>query len=71
MSLTCDGWQASKTDAYFAVMAHLIEVEGDKAINKSILIGITCLNNAHHGVRLGQALFKVAHRVNIVKKVYY
>jgi len=50
ISLTCDAWQASNADAYFAVTGHWIE-------------------EVHNGVRLGQALYKVCARLEIVHKV--
>ena len=74
VSLTCDAWQASNTDGYFAVTAHWIEESTPgKWELKSALIGFTQLNNAHNGERLGQALFKVIKRVEIEKhvRIYY
>lgn len=70
VSLTCDAWQASNTDGYFAVTAHWIEetIAGKWEL-KSALIGFTRLNNAHNGVRLGQALYKIVKRVGIEHKV--
>ena len=70
VSLTCDAWQASNTDGYFAVTAHWIhEPTLGQWELKSGLIGFTRLNNAHNGERLGQALFKVIRRVGIEHKV--
>lgn len=70
VSLTCDAWQASNTDGYFAVTAHWIEEPTPaKWELKSALIGFTRLNNAHNGKRLGQALFKIIKRVGIERKV--
>ena len=70
VSLTCDAWQASNTDGYFAVTAHWIEEPtSTKWELKSALIGFTRLNNAHNGERLGQALFKVIERIGIGHKV--
>lgn len=70
VSLTCDAWQASNTDGYFAVTAHWIEqlIPGKWEL-KSALIGFTRLNNAHNGERLGQALLKIVKRVRIEHKV--
>lgn len=70
VSLTCDAWQASNTDGFFAVTAHWIQepIPGQWEL-KSGLIGFTQLNNAHNGERLGQALFKVIRRVGIEHKV--
>jgi hypothetical protein len=51
-------------------MAHWIRESTDSQWElKSVLIGFTKLNNAHNGVRLGQALFKVIKRVGIENKV--
>jgi hypothetical protein len=36
---------------------------------QSALFGFTQINNAHNGLRLGQALFKVAQRISITEKV--
>jgi hypothetical protein len=70
VSLTCDAWQASNTDGYFAVTAHWIEEPTPaKWELRSAVIGFTKLNNAHNSERLGQALFKVIKRVGIEKKV--
>ena len=70
VSLTCDTWQASNTDGYFAVTGHWIEES--KPLHwelKNTLLGFTRLNNAHNGKRLGQALFKILKRVGIEGKV--
>ena len=70
VSLTCDAWQASNADGYFAVMAHWIEeLTPAKWELKSTLIGFTWLNNAHNGECLGQALFKVIKQVGIERHV--
>jgi hypothetical protein len=70
VSLTCDAWQASNTDAYFAVTAHWIEESTPaKWELKNALIGFTRLNSAHNGERLGQALLKIIKRVGIEYKV--
>jgi len=73
VSLMCDTWQASNTDAYFAVTGHWIEEPMAGVWKKqSALLSFTWLNNAHNGKCLGQALFKIAacvgieHKVNIV-----
>ena len=72
VSLTCNAWQASNTDGYFAVTAHWIEEPTSaKWELKSALIGFTQLNNAHNGERLGQALFKVIERIGIGHKVTF
>lgn len=71
VSLTCDAWQASTADAYFAVTGSWVEenVSEGKWQVQTALIGFTQLNNAHNGERLGQALFKVVARIGIVHKV--
>jgi len=72
VSLTCDAWQASNTDGYFAVTGHWIEVSESTNSQwqlKSALIGFTRVNNAHNGERLGQVLFQIIKRIGIEKKV--
>lgn len=70
ISLTCDAWQASNTDGYFAVTAHWIESTTPTQWElKNALLGFTKLNNAHNGKRLGQALYKIIKRVGIESKV--
>ncbi|KAL1939214.1 hypothetical protein VTO73DRAFT_10255 [Trametes versicolor] len=71
VSLTCDAWQASNTDGYFAVMGHWIEESPSSWASQSALLGFVRLNNAHNGVRLGHALYKVVARVGIESKVGY
>jgi hypothetical protein len=70
VNLTCDAWQASNTDGYFAVTGHWID-ESTPALweIKSALLGFVRLNNAHNGKRLGQTLFKVIKRLGIEHKV--
>ncbi|KAJ3011030.1 hypothetical protein NUW54_g2304 [Trametes sanguinea] len=65
---------ASNTDGYFAVTAHWIEEKPEAAglwQLETALLGFVQLNSAHHGERLGQALFKVVERVGIQHKVGY
>lgn len=70
VNLTCDAWQASNTDGYFAVTGHWIEESAPGVwSSETALLGFVRLNNAHSGVRLGQALFKVVQRVGIEHKV--
>lgn len=71
VSLTCDAWQASNTDGYFAVTGHWIEDLGSGWNSQSALLGFVRLNNAHNGVRLGHALYKVVARVGIANKVRF
>lgn len=72
VSLTCDAWQASTADGYFAVTGHWIEEtpSGDWTLEHA-LFGFTQMNTAHDGVRLGQALFKICDRLCIVHKVRF
>jgi hypothetical protein len=70
ISLTDDCWQASNSDAYFAVTGHWVEERvKDKWTLEHALLGFTQMNTAHNGVRLGQALFKICNRLGIVHKV--
>ena len=70
ISLTCDAWQSSTADGYFAVTGHWVEeVSPNKWKLKHALLGFTRMNTAHDGVRLGQALFKICDRLNIIHKV--
>lgn len=70
VSETCDAYQASNVDGYFAVTAHWTEVnDAGRWETKCALIGFVRVNNAHNGVRLGQALFKVSMRVGIIPYV--
>lgn len=72
INTTCDAWQASNIDAYFAVTGHWIEVmTPTQWKSESALLGFTQVNNAHNGKRLGGTLFKVLDRVGITHKVYY
>jgi hypothetical protein len=52
------------------VTGHWIEerVPGMWTIENALL-GFTQMNTAHNGVRLGQALYMVCHRLRIVAKV--
>jgi hypothetical protein len=71
VSLTCDAWQASTANAYFAVTCSWVEEnvwEGKWQVHTA-LIGFTQLNNAHNGEHLGQALFKIVARIGIAHKV--
>ncbi|KAN0120573.1 Ribonuclease H-like domain containing protein [Russula decolorans] len=69
VNITCNGWQASNTDGYFAVTGHWIEENIPTVWEcKSLLLGFTKVNNAHNGKCLGGALFKVLDHVNIAHK---
>jgi len=71
VSLTCDAWQASNQDAYFAVTGHWNEeVSPNNWERQSALFGFTQMNTAHDGVRLGRALFKIVQRIGIEDKVW-
>lgn len=70
VSLTCDAWQASNIDGYFAVTGHWIEeVRQGEWTEEEGLLGFSRMNTAHNGARLGQALYKICHRLGIVHKV--
>ena len=68
--MTCDAWQASNTDAYFAVTGSWIQ-EGLPGIweMKTVLLGFAQMNSAHNGSQLGQALYQVVERLGIMHKV--
>ena len=71
VSLTCDAWQASNQDAYFAVTGHWNEEMAPGVWEAhSALFGFTQMNSAHDDVRLGQALFNIVKRLGIVHKVH-
>lgn len=70
INLTCDAWQASNTDGYFATTAYWIETaEGGGGTLQSALIGFVWLNNAHHGKRLGEVLYKIVNWLGIAGRV--
>jgi hypothetical protein len=70
VSLTCDAWQASNADRYFAVTGHWIKEQrsGTWELHNA-LFSFIWLNNAHNGKRLGGALFKIVDRLGIAHKV--
>jgi len=71
ISLTCDAWQASNTDRYFAVTGHWIEESWPGVWEiQSALLGFTRLNNAHNGKQLGGALFKIVDWLGIAHRVW-
>ena len=54
VSLTCDAWQASNVDGYFAVTGHWIDESVPTQWElRSALLGFTRLCNSHSGERLG------------------
>ena len=68
--MTCDAWQASNTDGYFAVTGHWVEEIAPMQWEiKTALIGFTYLSNAHNGIQLAHALFKIAKHIGIEHKV--
>jgi hypothetical protein len=69
--LTCDAWQASNTDGYFAVTGHWIEERstGNWTLEHALL-GFMRMNTAHNGIRLGQALFKICDCLEAIPKVH-
>jgi len=71
ISLTCDAWQASNADVYFAITSHWIEEKAlDEWVEHEALFGFTQMNSAHNGVRLGQALYVICNWLGIVHKVH-
>jgi hypothetical protein len=69
ISLTCDAWQASNADGYFAATGHWIEERSPgKWTLEHTLLGFVQMNTAHNGKRLGQVLFKICDRLGIVHK---
>ena len=70
VNLTCDTWQASNTDGYFAITSHWIEETMPTQWElKSGLLGFMQLSNAHNGERLSQALYKIIRWVSIAHKI--
>ena len=60
VNLTCDAWQASNIDSYFAVTGSWVEENTPNVWSiETALLGFVRLNSAHHGICLGQALYKV------------
>jgi hypothetical protein len=69
INITCDAWQATNTDGYFAVTGHWIEEKSTMQWEcESALLGFTQFNNAHNGKCLGGALFKVLDHIGITHK---
>jgi hypothetical protein len=70
ISITCDAWQADNTDRYFAVTGHWIEVRApSKWTLEHTLLGFAQMNCSHSGTHLGQMLYKIVNRLQIVHKV--
>jgi hypothetical protein len=69
INITCDAWQATNINGYFAVTGHWIEEKSMMQWESEMaLLGFTQLNNAHNRKRLGGALFKVLDHVGIAHK---
>ena len=70
ISLTCDAWQADNTDGYFAVTGHWIEVRtpGEWTLEHAVL-RFAQMNCSHSGTHLGQMLYKIVNRLQIIDKV--
>ena len=67
---TCNVWQASNTNAYFAITRHWIEECHPRVWSiKQALLGFIQMNMAHNGACLGQVLYKVCNHLQIVPKV--
>lgn len=70
VNLTCDAWQAGNADGYFAVTGHwIVERTAGDWTEEHALLRFTQPNTAHNRARLGQALYKVCNRLDIVSKV--
>ncbi|KIK32027.1 hypothetical protein CY34DRAFT_102364, partial [Suillus luteus UH-Slu-Lm8-n1] len=70
INITCDAWQASNTDGYFAVTGHWIEENNPGQWEcQNALFRFTKVNNAHNGKRLSGALFKILDRIGVAQKV--
>jgi hypothetical protein len=70
ISITCDAWQASNADSYFAVTGHWVKerAPGEWALEHALL-GFAQMNCSHSGTHLGQMLFMVLSQLRIVHKV--
>jgi hypothetical protein len=70
--LTCDAWQASNQDAYYAVTGHWVEELTPGVWDwQSALFGFTQMNTSHDGVCLGRALFKIVACLAVTHKVCF
>ncbi|KAJ3562023.1 hypothetical protein NP233_g9835 [Leucocoprinus birnbaumii] len=70
VSLTCNAWQASNANAYFATTSHWVEETAPGVWElQSALIGFTQMNTLHDGVCLGRALYQVVKCLQFQKKV--
>ena len=66
VNLTCDAWQSSNIDRYFAVSGSWIEEHTATIWTiESALLDSVHLNNAHNSTRLGQALLKVIKQLDV------
>lgn len=58
------------TDVYFAITGSWMQENLPSMWEvKTVLLGFTQMNNAHNGIRLGQALYKVVQHLGIAHKV--
>ena len=70
INLTCNAWQASNADGYFAVTGHWIEDTSLSIWEMQVaLLSFTHLNNSHNGKCLGQVLFKIVQQLGIEQNV--
>jgi hypothetical protein len=70
--LTCNAWQVSNANSYFAVTGHWIkEPQQGEWNEEEALFGFALMNTAHNGTRLGQALYRICNQLNIVHKVCF
>lgn len=70
ISTTCDAWQASNADAYFAATGHWIE---EVALQKwelyCALIRFTLMNTSHSGCWLACVFYQIVKWLGIIHKV--
>jgi hypothetical protein len=70
VNITCDAWQASNANAYFAVTGHWTEETSPGVWEmRNALLGFTDVNSSHNGLRLGRALYQIVKRLRIAHKV--
>jgi hypothetical protein len=70
ISLTCDAWQASNANSYFAVTGSWIaEISPGHWEQQSALFGFVRMNSAHNSCHLGTALYKTCNWLGIAHKI--
>lgn len=69
INFTCDAWQASNVDGYFAVTGHWIEEVNGSWLLQNAILGFVQLQNTHNAQRLGGTLYWVFERVGILQRV--